>query len=380
MNILVTGARAPISLDIIRVLAQAGHQVWASDTLHCPIAKYSPYIHAYIQTPAPRADFTEYARSIVKICQQYTIEKIIPTCEEVFWLAKIKQLPPFTQLQTVELSQLLQLHNKAHFTELANKLGFGAGAFLIVNSQVEIHKNASTINYTEYVAKPVYSRFASQTLVAPSLHQIAQIMPSVQQPWLLQKRIFGQEICLYCIAKSGVLLSHIAYIPKFRTSQYGASLYFQPVEIEGLSELASAFIKASCYTGQISFDVIHSAQGLIAIECNPRGTSGAHLLAQSGRQYANALIGDKPDEPSHHTQFKPMMLLLPIFLHYPAAFLKRAQRLLLMQAKSVTQEHHISPFTTFSAMLEIIWIALKNRISLGQASTFDIEWNGELDD
>ena len=380
MNILVTGVRAPMSLDVIRALAQAGHQVWASDALRFPIAKNSPYINAYLRTAAPRLDFISYAKNIIDICEQCHIDMIIPTCEEVFWLAKIKSLPAFTQLQSVGLQQLLQLHHKAQFAELANQLGCGAGAFFTVLSQAEIQQKNHEINWVEYVAKPVYSRFSSQTLVSPSVKEISHITPSAQQPWLLQKRIIGREICLYCVANSGVLLTFITYVPQFRTNQHGASLYFQPIEVDGAAALAAAFIKASHYTGQISFDVIISAQGLVAIECNPRGTSGAHLLAQHNQQYADALIGHVQHIKPSHINLKPMMLLLPLLMHYPTALFKREQRDLLKQAKNVTREHQVSFGNACLAMIEIIWIALKNRISLGQASTFDIEWNGELNE
>jgi len=41
MNILVTGARAPIAADIAKALAQSGHKVWMADNLRTPISASS---------------------------------------------------------------------------------------------------------------------------------------------------------------------------------------------------------------------------------------------------------------------------------------------------------------------------------------------------
>jgi hypothetical protein len=291
------------------------------------------------------------------------------------------------------LQELNKLHNKASFADLANKLGYGTGGFLISYSLDEFNKHIQEIgieNLKNYVIKPIYSRFASQALVSPNLEQIKIVKPSKNNPWLLQKRMLGKEICLYCVASQGELLAHIAYFPEFRTSSHGASLYFSPISaIENkdlaikIKKIAQDFIAHTNFTGQVSFDIIATNNGLVPIECNPRGTSGVHLLAQQSSLFANALIGkfnNKNFDKDYLDEFnyKPMMLSFPIILKHPLAKFNSDKRNMLKKAQDVLKINNISLRKSIISIAEIFTISLRHNISLTEATTVDIEWNGEI--
>jgi hypothetical protein len=203
--------------------------------------------------------------------------------------------------------------------------------------------------------------------------------------------MIGQEICLYCVASEGELLAHIAYFPEFRTNLHGASLYFSPINFTEYKELsvnikkmAQDFIKHTNFTGQISFDIINTTNGLVPIECNPRGTSGVHLLSQQPQLFANSLLGINTKSYKRNEidiidnfSYKPMMLFFPILLKHPTSVFNPRKLKLLKNAQNVLKNNDISVIKSIISISEIFAISLHNKISFTEATTFDIEWNGE---
>ncbi len=376
MNILITSARAPISVDMACALIQQGHRVWLADSLRWPIGRFCENIAGYERLPSPRFAFDDFAAAIIVFCQKHKINFIVPTSEEVFWLAKINNLPAHTKLRTAPLPTLAQLHNKWTFAALATQLGYGAAENDLIQSQTELsawiqqHQNLH-----EYVAKPVFSRFATQTLVSPNSRQLSHIKPTTNQPWLLQRRVIGQEYCTYNLAENGRLLAHCAYLPKYRLGKYSASLYFQPVSSSGLEKLCADFIKATNFSGQICFDVIETTTGFVALECNPRGTSGAHLLAQQPAYFAQALLGDKPIKTNIYTS--AMMLTVPLLASHPGLLSSKQGRLDLGAATDAMSQAKLPFWAQLAGLSEVFYIALTKGIKPLHSSTHDIEWNGE---
>ncbi len=372
MNILVTGARAPIAADLAKTLRLAGHHVWLLDSLRWPIAAGSPHIEGYLRMPAPRNAFGAFARGVVEACCCHRIDTIIPTSEEVFWLAALRRkLPARVNLRTSDLATLARLHDKAAFAEIASELGYGAAENRRLISGRDLRAFADP---SAWVFKPVYSRFATRTLVGPTSVEVAQIEATPECPWLAQTRIRGDEYCLYNVAEKGRLLLHVAYAPKVRFGK-GASIYFEAVEQSALRELSARFIGRTAFTGQISFDVMADGERLIAIECNPRGTSGVHLAAQSPVEFSAALLGESAALPSSSSM--PRMLLGPWMLQSPGTLFRAGDRALRARARDALTAAEISPWRQTIAVAEMTWRAVAARTSVAAASTLDIEWNGE---
>jgi hypothetical protein len=376
VNILITSACAPISVDIARILIQQGHRVWMCDSLRWPIGRFCPQIAGYERLPSPRFAFDDFAAAIIALCQKHKIDFIIPTSEEVFWLAKIKNLPAHTKLRTAALSTLAQVHNKWTFATLAKQLGYGANENELIQSPDELKSWIQNHeNLPNYVAKPVFSRFATQTLVSPTATQLKLLQPTATQPWLLQTRAVGQEFCTYNLAENGQLLAHCAYLPKYRIGKRSASLYFQPVSSSGLEKLCADFIKLSNFSGQICFDVIETSTGFVALECNPRGTSGAHLMAQKPAEYAKALLGGAPPEANIHAA--PMMLTIPLLASHPSLLLTKLGRQDLRAASDAMSQAKLPFWAQLASLSEVFYTSITKRIKPLHASTHDIEWNGE---
>lgn len=373
MNILVTGARAPIAADIAKALALSGHKVWVGDSLRAPVSAASPFIQKLLHLPAPRGDFHRFVAALVAACSDLAIDAIIPTSEEVFWLAGAAPLlPPSVRVCTSPLPVLAQLHHKGSFARLAVCLGYGAPE----NHEIVQPSDLARLDDpTRFVLKPVYSRFATRTLIGPAATALAGLRPSPAQPWLAQTRVMGRELCAYNVAEAGRLLLHVAYEPMFRLG-VGASMYFSPVASAALRAMSEQFIQATGFTGQISFDAMETATRLVALECNPRGTSGVHLAVQQPALLAAALLG-QPTDGTVPLLASPRVLLLPLLLNHPGLVLRARDRRLLRAGQDALAAAGIPLWGQAKALGEMGWRALRTCMSIPLASTADIEWNGE---
>lgn len=371
MNILVTGARAPIAADIARVLAASGHRVFTTDSLASPVGRFAPGIAGYLRLPAPAARFGAFEAALVAACQAHAIELVVPTSEEVFWLAQVQSFPPGCTVLTSNMGTLEELHHKGHFANLANLLGAGPGPCRALGTPEQLRRFAASHDTAEWVFKRVYSRFATDVLVGPAPAQVAALQAEDGNPWLAQPRVQGPEVCLYNICRDGQVLLHLAYRPVARAGA-GASVYFEPVQDAALRMLSERFARATKFTGQLSFDVIQSTAGPVAIECNPRGTSGVHLAAQYPHLLAMALLGQSVELP----RLAPRMLALPLLACHPGLLLGREGRQAWARARDAMGEAGVPWSAQARAMAELLATSVRSRTPVLACSTRDIEWNG----
>ena len=373
MNILITGARAPISVDMIKVLVKAGHQVWAADSVQFPIGRFVPGVQGYVRLASPRHEYRAFASQLVDACSRLGIEKVIPTSEEVFWLAHV-DLPAGCLRQLPDADVLEELHNKWRFAHLAAQLGYGADRNILFRTRDALNTFLANEENDEYVLKPVFSRFASQVVLHPTPQNTKHIAPNTEQPWMAQSRARGTEICVYNIAQRGELLFHVAYQPVFRAGA-GAGIYFEPVRNEALRVMSARFVEATAATGQLSFDVIDTAAGLVAIECNPRGTSGAHLAAQDPEAFAAALLG--VEHIVSTVDLRPMMLSLPMLAYHAVRLLEPQVRSAWRKATDPLSVAAVPRWAQCLATTELLARSIWTGKGALAASTHDIEWNGE---
>lgn len=373
MKILVTGARAPISADIARVLHAAGHTVYLADSWALPVGRFSPYVQRYFRLTSPKADFQAFMQGIELLIRQYSIDWVVPTSEEVFWLANIASLDE--RLFAPPLDVLLHLHDKHRFALLMMELGYGARKNLLLRSVGDAASIIDSGTSRDYVVKPVFSRFATKTLISPSSDEIRGL--DYRQAWLAQSRIYGDEVCIYAIASKGQTLLHLAYRPRYKAGR-GASIYFEPVFDARLIEFSTKVIRTLNLSGQICFDVILTDDGLVALECNPRGTSGVHLAAQHPHTFAAALIGEQSGPPGKQgNQYQAMMLGIPFFLYQVKHWLCDANvRADVRCAIEAMKGSHVPVWGSMLSTVEILAKSVRHGCSPLTVSTMDIEWNG----
>jgi hypothetical protein len=142
------------------------------------------------------------------------------------------------------------------------------------------------------------------------------------------------------------------------------------------------FVQGTQFTGQIAFDFMQTSDGqIVALECNPRATSGIHLLA-SNPEFVNSFFDESMlpitavDDTSH------MLSMAMLFYGLPASFrngrVARWFSTFFSSDDVVFDLRDLKPFfLQFRSVFHYLKLARDNNISPLQASTYDIEWNGE---
>ncbi len=87
MRILVTTARMPFAVGLVRRLGEAGHTVLASDTYMAAPGSHSRYVSGQFVTPAPRLDPPGFVSAVGRIAAENGVDAIVPAWEDVFYLS-----------------------------------------------------------------------------------------------------------------------------------------------------------------------------------------------------------------------------------------------------------------------------------------------------
>ena len=382
-SVLITGARSAVALDLARDFHHAGYNVHMADCSSAFMAKWSRIPFAIHHYASPVHQQKQFAVDIEHLTKTIMPEMIIPTCEEVFHLAHPSLKATLQErLFAPPLSILRSLHAKDCFIELCKESGINAPETHLLESRNQL--NDYYLHAGDWVFKPCFSRFGSHTLVSPTPEQLAGISPDIRHPWVAQRRIYGQEFSFYAIAKKGKLVAFAPYSSAWRL-QGGASYVFSTIPevlFQQIYLIAQRMAEKMALDGQFSCDLICDEEGEIwPIECNPRATSGLHLLTGNG-QLANAIMHDVPAFPatvsSHY--MLPMMLTHGFCRAFKRGNWHEWQKTLRYGNDVISHTKDRLPL--MGAILDTIMFAITGKrqgISLTQATTYDIEWNGNMD-
>ncbi len=379
-NILFTGGRAPATLDLVRAFHRAGHTVFMAESLPGHLSQPSRAITKNFFIPSPRQQTSAFIGALKKIIVENRINMLIPTCEEAFYIAKAREELPCAVF-VESLKKLNDVHNKWHFVINAIGHDLYAPETMYLNNQDDLlHAFA---HWRELVLKPVYSRFAARTLILPTLkHALYKLTVTSKAPWVAQEYVKGRQICTYSVCHNGRITAYTAYESTFTAGQ-GATIAFQHLDHPAVHKWVKTFVEKNHFTGQIAFDFIDGEDGqLYGLECNPRATSGVHLLA-SHPQFVEAFLNSNilcvTPASGHSSMLATAMLIYGLpkaikqnhFIQWVKTFFTSNDVILDLKDPM--------PFIMqFKSILSYLMLAKKEKITALQASTFDIEWNGEM--
>jgi hypothetical protein len=380
-RVLLTGGRAPVALELARQFAAGGDTVFVADSARHFLARSSRAIAGAFQVPSPRFAPAAFVDAIAAIVASRQITRIVPTCEEVFYLAALgDRLRSATELFCPSLDVLALLHDKWSFSELADSMvaTVRVPPTWLVTSAVDLER--LSVPPTDLVLKPVFSRFAAHTLIRPSRAQLGRLTPAPDHAWVAQRYIAGRELCTYSVARGGTLTAHAAYAPTWRAGA-SSSFYFSPVDCPALEDFAATLAAKLHYTGQLGFDFIQQSDGTVyVLECNPRATSGVHLFGPSdGLRAAFEGTAGGVVHPGSH---RPAMLASAMLLVGLSQALRshRVRRLIAdcWRARDAIWSPNDPRPTAYLFVGLADYLALARRFSISPvaASTHDIEWDG----
>lgn len=369
--VLITGARAPVSLDIARSFAAAGHEPVLADSIPAWTARLSGF--RIERLSPPRARFEAFRAELSRLIDRLDPVRVVPTCEEVFFLAAAAARDGWAhRLYAPPLDLLRRLHSKVAFAELARAAGLEAPETRRVADAPGLAAVAPL--GPDLVLKPEFSRFATHVLVRPAPVRVAGLEASARAAWAAQAFVPGEELCLWSACVAGEVTAFVAYRPRWRLG-HSSSFYFERDDDPRLAGLARAVARATNATGQLAYDVIRTADGrLVPIECNPRAVSGVHLFGP-GPGLAHAILGQGRAEPSHRARhLGPAMLMFGL----PEALL--SGRLAAYAADLRRSRDALGLAGGLGALIDgarFLGHALAARRSAVSETTSDIEWNGE---
>lgn len=377
-RVLITGARSVAALDIARSLRAAGYEPHLADCSPAWLARLSGAAGPVHRHASPVERPADFARDIRGLIDRLDPVRIIPTCEEVFHLAVLAEADGFSgRLFAPPPDRLATLHAKDRFASLCRNLALSVPDTTVVADRAALA--AFSGDATDHVFKPVWSRFGARTLVAPSPEELAAVAPSPDAPWVVQRRIVGEEVSVYAVCQEGRVVAFCAYGSDWRLPG-GASYVFRPLPADETARLRPMADALAAYagTGQIACDAIFDADGRPwLIECNPRATSGVHLFGRSAA-FGQALMGRGEAEHVAGTRH----LSTALWLHgLPTAL--RDRRLAAWRKQRQQGSDAIAGprdgLPVLGALLDAAVFglrALRTGLPLTEAMTADIEWNG----
>ena len=364
-TVLVTGARAPVALEVARSFRALGWRVHLADSVDATAARWARPAFLVHRLPPPRRAFAAFRDALARLVKATEARLVVPTCEEVFYLAAAA---PRAALFAPSLDLLRTLHSKADFIALAASAGVDVPATRRVTDAAAL----AGVAPADVVLKPEFSRFAAATLVRPTRRAIAKVRPTPTHPWVVQDHVAGEELCLWTAARDGRLTGHALYRPTLRHGR-SAAFAFQAVDWPPAIAMAARIAAATGMTGHLSFDLIRTPDGrAVPIECNPRAVSGVHLL--DGTMLARAILGEAQPPPVAGTRRH----LLPAMAVLGAAAPRRTLAAWREGRDAIGRPGDRWP--AVGAMVDAARFAalgLSRRRSPTRQTTADIEWNGE---
>lgn len=372
-TVLLTIGRLPKALDLARAFKHQGYRVIVADPFRCHLTGVSRDVSRSFQVAAPAENSESYLNDIMSIVERERIDVIVPVSEETMYVTALKpRLDPDVAMFSMPQDIVLSLHNKKRFIEFAAALG------LHVPETYDICDNrALTLaETTNTVIKPYYSCSGRGVRFLQRGEPLAKNAHTERV--IVQKRIDGDLYSTFSIAQCGVPCATVIY--RAAVISGTVAVCFERIcEQPAILDWVDQFIRKTCYTGFISFDMILRPDGqAFAIECNPRATSGIHFLRTE--DLGSAIL----DVTGRATpRFRPdlfMQQIYPCLTETQKSFFTRknfrGNLHHLMTARDVTWQWRdplpllLMPITAS----QIIARAIRMGETFGVASTYDISW------
>ncbi|MFB9274367.1 ATP-grasp domain-containing protein [Cohnella cellulosilytica] len=404
LRVLLTGGRSPAALELARLLHAAGHRVYAAESAPYHLCRVSRAVERSFLVPSPAEGAEAFAAALCAIAGECRIDVLIPTCEEIFHISrKLERFRGTCRVLAAPLAELDSLHHKGKFIETAARTGLPVPDTVAVTAPDGWQELLRDPRFAEGLAlKPAYSRFASRTLLldlrrappsAARREEISGLLASAgvsdRRPWVAQQLLRGEEWCTYSVAHEGRIAAHAAYRSRFRAGR-GASVHYEPAEQPQLFDWVRRFVAAIGFTGQIAFDFMVSPEGaVLPMECNPRATSGVHLFGPEGRLAeallapASLLASGRIAAPAPEAGRRGTMLTAAMLSYGLAQAVRErtlGQWLRAWRSSRDVVFRREDPKPCAEQFRLLAWTrktAARRGLTLQEASTSDIEWNGE---
>lgn len=369
MNILVTGGRSPYTLELIRLFGKAGHRVVAVEFFSFHLSQYSKYVSQNFRISSPNMNFEKFEDELMNILKSQKIDIVIPTCEEIFHLAKIKRkIEAYSTLFAEDFGILKELHSKHKFIEMLKRKN------LLYPKSFIWSEYKNELSKKKIILKKNYSRFASNIHILNEA-ELGSLKIENKEEWLIQEFIEGKEASLYVVLIKGHICAYSCYLKDYSIGG-GATLLFKHFEHENILRWIQDFFKGSTLTGHFSFDtILDRDMNVYPIECNPRGTSGIHLFHDQ-IDFINCFF-NKTSTMTPKSSTQSMLGLAMLIYGLSLKNLKSWSKDFASAKDVIYSYDDLKPFfTQFITFTYFVMLAILKRKKVIEVTTLDIEYNG----
>jgi len=373
-TVLLTLGRLPKALDLARGFHEAGWRVVIAEPFAWHLARVSRCIDKCLRLPPPVQDPGAYKKALLAAIEREDVSLVVPVSEEALHAVGIaSDLPSGVRLFSEPRARLLLLHDKLRFIRLAESYGL-------------------PVPETHLLGEPEAGALAArQATVMKQIHSCSgsglrllergAALPSAASlpPTVVQAKLEGRHLSSFTLADGGKARVTVVY--EGTVFSGSVAVAFRRVEEhEAAHSWIEAFLENSGYSGFISFDFIEPVGGpCMAIECNPRVTSGIHFL--EARALAEAVINPGAGRAVPFRKETRLQQVLPCLTETQAALFTgknfRGKLRHLLGSRDVTWSWRdplpllLMTFTSYEILLPSIFQGL----TFGEAATRDILWD-----
>ena len=363
---LLTLGRLPKGLEVARALAAAGVRVEIAEPFRWHLSRVSRAVARSIAVPAPNDDPQGYFDAMAEAARGADV--VVPVSEEVVHAAALAGRVP-ARWFGMDRAATLALHDKGRFAETARALGLAVPR----TAQAGTAEAAALLAAGAVAAKPA--------LTCSGQH-VRRIDPGEPPPrdGLVQAWVEGRPLSTFTVAWQGRVIGTACYRPTVLSGT--VAIAFEP-EVEAAAEAsayARRFVEGTGASGFVSLDLIAGREGLVAIECNPRLTSGVHFVEHEDLA---AAILDPASAVRLRLRGGRYQQAFPVLTEWWAQLrnreARRACRRALWGAREVSWGWAdplpllLQPLTAAN----IIARSIREGTSFGAAATRDIAWFGD---
>lgn len=375
-TVLLTLGRLPKALDLARGFAANGHRVLVAEPFRRHLTGASRAVAKSFRVPAPAADHAGYLAALRGIIAAEAVDLVVPISEETMHVGHMAgTLPAQVRLLTMPPAELLAMHDKARFIDVAR----GHGVAVPETAPLGSAAGAVLAGRADHVVKPVFScsgrgvRFRSAGEALPDA--------AAEPPAIVQQRVQGRVLSSYSFAHRGRVLATVIYTAVLLSGT--VAVVFERLEHPAAEAWIDRLVAGLDWSGSIAFDLVEDATGAVhGIECNPRATSGLHFLEAA--DLAASML-DPDDAPP--IRVRPEIRLQQAYstlTEAQAAFgdwpRLRRNLALLANTRDVTWDRRDPwPFLSMTwTSWEIIAAARRLHVPFGEVATLDVGWSGPL--
>ena len=270
-TVLLTLGRLPVALELARSLRRLGWRTVVADPLRLHLCRFSNAVDRCARVRAPASDPDGFLDDLAELCERESARLVVPVSEEVPHVARLTDRAGFdVPVLCPAPDAVLALHDKHRFASWLDAAGLPAPA----TARADEPGAAELAARVDHAIKPRLSASGAGV----TFGRAGDPLPTRAATHLVQERLGPDALCTCTLASGGAPLATVAYRGTLLSGS--VAVRFESVAVpDEVRRTIDACARAHAVSGAISFDFMADADGRWrAIECNPRATSGLHLM------------------------------------------------------------------------------------------------------